>query len=324
MSEHSDMDSVLRHWFEEGPSTMPDRVVDVVADRIARQRQRPAWRLLWRETDMHPIVKYGAAIAAVLVIAIVGWNLLPGRSNGVGVAQQTPTPAPSLKATTPTPAPARPWWVSPDDAGRPCGDGPDGNGCAGELNAGTHRSVGLVPPMQFTVPPGWINTQAWRQWYTLIPDTPATRENLEQRITLMPDFALMESSCSDVQPETSPTSADRMMAAVQAIDGVDTSQPRPITVGGLSGRWLDLKLSAGWTKTCPDDPANPTVPVLGERLTNGARFRYILLNAPGGRNVLIKLIAHDQTTFDTLTTTGMPIVESFDFDFGAGASASPS
>ena len=48
MNDHSDIERVLATWFDDGPSTMPDRVVDVVADRIGRQSQRRAWRLDWR------------------------------------------------------------------------------------------------------------------------------------------------------------------------------------------------------------------------------------------------------------------------------------
>ena len=46
--ERSDFDGLLRIWFADGPATMPDRVVDVVADRIARQRQRRGWRFRGR------------------------------------------------------------------------------------------------------------------------------------------------------------------------------------------------------------------------------------------------------------------------------------
>jgi hypothetical protein len=35
MNHRSDTDRLLRHWLADGPSTMPDRVVDVVADRAA-------------------------------------------------------------------------------------------------------------------------------------------------------------------------------------------------------------------------------------------------------------------------------------------------
>ena len=45
MNERSDISRVLQHWFDDGPSTMPDRVVDVVADRIARQSRAMEARL---------------------------------------------------------------------------------------------------------------------------------------------------------------------------------------------------------------------------------------------------------------------------------------
>ena len=39
-AERSDFDRALRTWFEDGPTVMSDRVVDIIADRIARQPQR--------------------------------------------------------------------------------------------------------------------------------------------------------------------------------------------------------------------------------------------------------------------------------------------
>ena len=66
MNQRSDTDRVLRHWLADGPSQMPDRILDVVADRITRQPQRRIWRLLGRLT-MTPAFKYGLAVAAVIV-----------------------------------------------------------------------------------------------------------------------------------------------------------------------------------------------------------------------------------------------------------------
>ena len=48
MTQPRDIERLLDHWFADGSSVAPDRVVDVVADRIERQPQRPAWRLDWR------------------------------------------------------------------------------------------------------------------------------------------------------------------------------------------------------------------------------------------------------------------------------------
>lgn len=105
MNDRSDMDRVLSHWFADGPSEMPDRVVDTVADRIGRQRQRRPWRLPWRPFDMNSAMKIGAAVAAVLVLAVAGWNLLPRQEGFVGQPSPTPTPSPTA-SPTPSPSPA--------------------------------------------------------------------------------------------------------------------------------------------------------------------------------------------------------------------------
>lgn len=104
MNDRSDIDRVLGHWFEDGPTAMPDRVVDVVARRISLRPQRRSRRLLWR-FPMSPAMKYGLAAAAVLVLAVVGYNLLP-RGPSVGGPPATVTPAPTETASGPSPSPA--------------------------------------------------------------------------------------------------------------------------------------------------------------------------------------------------------------------------
>src|SRR6185369_6033613 len=111
MTQPRDIDRLLDQWFADGSSVAPDRVIDIVADRIERQPQRPAWRLDWRHLSMNPMAKAGVAIAAVVLIALVGYNLLPGRSTGVGgpapTASPTVTPsaAPSAASTAAQPLP---------------------------------------------------------------------------------------------------------------------------------------------------------------------------------------------------------------------------
>ena len=92
MNQRSDIDSVLRQWLDDGPTAMPDRIIDVVADRISVEPQRRSWRLL-RRLPMNSLLKLGAAAAAVLVIAVVAWQALP-RNGGVG-GQPTPSPTPT-------------------------------------------------------------------------------------------------------------------------------------------------------------------------------------------------------------------------------------
>jgi len=102
MNHRSDIDRVLQVWMDDGPSTMPDRVIDVVADRISVQPQRRSWPLL-RRLPMSPLVKFGAAAAAVLVIAVVGYNLLPSQGGPGGQATTPPTATPATPPTGPQP-----------------------------------------------------------------------------------------------------------------------------------------------------------------------------------------------------------------------------
>ena len=60
MNERGDISPTLQHWLADGPTRMPDRVVNVVADRIAREPQRRGWRLRWRR---RPKVNAGLAVA---------------------------------------------------------------------------------------------------------------------------------------------------------------------------------------------------------------------------------------------------------------------
>ena len=61
MTDDQELSVVLHEWLIEGPREMPDRVIDVVAQRIRRQPQRPAWRLDRRPFPMNAYAKPRAA-----------------------------------------------------------------------------------------------------------------------------------------------------------------------------------------------------------------------------------------------------------------------
>lgn len=328
MNEHSDIGRVLRHWFDDGPSTMPDRVVDVVADRITRERQRPAGRLPWRVQPMNPAVKIGAAVAAVLVIAIVGWNMLPGPSTGSGGPAATPTPTSSPAASAaPTPVPTAPWWVGLNRSGiRECGQAPGvPYGCAGELAAGTVTSGGLDPALTYTVPSGWVNSRDWAKYYVLFPDTPANRSAVanggDAGIVIVigePTVPVANVDCSGTPQTGVGTTAAEIAAALVARDGLVTGTPKAVTLSGLTGQQLDVSLEPGWTATCPADPATPAVPLIGEVIpvvvTAEHPYRLILLDTPDGGNIAIELLANTAAAFEPSLAAAMPIVETFEFD----------
>lgn len=83
MTHERDIERLLDHWLSDGPTQAPDRVLDIVADRIERQPQRRAWRLDWRHLNMNAYTKFAIAGIAVLLIAVLGYNVVPRLPLGV-------------------------------------------------------------------------------------------------------------------------------------------------------------------------------------------------------------------------------------------------
>ena len=85
---------IVRSWLDEGVTALPDRVLDAVLDQVPATRQRRSWWPAWRFDDMNSLAKFAIVAAAVVVVAVVGYNFLPGRG-GVGGPTATPAPSPA-------------------------------------------------------------------------------------------------------------------------------------------------------------------------------------------------------------------------------------
>lgn len=93
MSTDRETTRLVRSWLEEGVTRLPDRVLDVVLDQVPATPQRRHWWSAWRFNQMSTYAKVLAGAAALLVVAFVGYQLLP-RNGGVG-GQPTIAPSPS-------------------------------------------------------------------------------------------------------------------------------------------------------------------------------------------------------------------------------------
>jgi hypothetical protein len=307
MTDDRELSLILDRWLDDGPTEMPDRVIDVVALGISRQRQRPAWRLDWRHLTMNPLAKAGAAIAAVVLVAAIGYTLLPGNRSGVGapaptaVPSATPTTVPTAKPTArPTPAASSavfPEWYTPN---------PEDRG-AGILTAGSHTTTSFQPVLTYAVPAGWVN-HSDATYFGLFPDTPVNQAEFA-RSDEPADSILMGSIdspyfvCKGL--ENYRGTAAEMAAAAAANEILVVSDVVDVTVGGLSGKRFDVRVSPDWDGNCPGDPP-------GSNYLDG-RTRVFFLDAPGRGAITIFVGSMHAADHEAFVTSATPVVESFDF-----------
>jgi hypothetical protein len=300
MTQHSDIERLLDHWFKDGPDQAPDRVVDIVTDRIERQSQRPAWRLQRRPFSVNAYAKLAVAAAAVLIVAVIGYNLLPGRSTGVGGPAPTasPTAAPTATPSTgPSPSAAFPAWFTPES----------GSGGAGILSSGRQTTRSFTPTFTYSVPEGWVNSGDEAGFYGLFPDTPANQAEVARSGDLADAIHIGPRDrpyfvCEGL--ENNRGTAAEMVAAATANEVLAVSDVVDVTMGSLSGKRFDVRANSDWKGPCPGDPPGLDL--------QDPRSRVFLLDGPG-RVIVIFVGSLHAAGHEAFLTQAMPIVESFDF-----------
>jgi len=297
MTTDRDMDRLLGRFFEAGPDSAPDRMLDVLADRIDRQPQQPAWRLDRRLTRMNPYIKIGAAIAAVLLIGVIGWNLLPARQ-GLGQPGPSATPIPTADPL-PTPEAA--------------------------LAPGRYFQLPGPRKVSFDVPAGWRLTEAWSGGLAFTPATGEAGDSIHVFYDMRP--ASRDAACTEVPQSGFGGSAHELLAGVASTPGAVATPAQPFTIGGANGESIDVSMAPGWTHACPFSSGNPTVPLIVDTITNaegpfwglapGEKERLIAFDVPGWSNVVILVDSLDGSTFDAIAAEAMPFARSFDVEVGA-------
>jgi hypothetical protein len=107
MTTRKELDRSISAWLEaEAPRRAPDDVLEASRDRIRNTPQRWSWWPAWRFSDMNNLAKVLVATAAVVAVAVVGINLLPGsQSRAGGSPPPASTSAPSVAEFSPSPSP---------------------------------------------------------------------------------------------------------------------------------------------------------------------------------------------------------------------------
>jgi hypothetical protein len=233
MTSERETTRIVRSWLEVGADRLPDRVLDSVLEQLPahRQRRRPLWRPR-RFTYMNRYAKVAIAAAAVLVVAVLGYNMLPG--NGPG-DEATPTPI-----VTPTPSP------TPGPTTQVLGDG--------SLHPGT--VVARLGPDQtisatFTVPNGWRGFDG----SCLLPVLEARNVGI-----CFPEFLGFYSDPCRASSRTGEDpvgpSVEDLATALTEQTAYEATTPTDVTLGGYTGKGLDLHLPTD-VASCEDGAFYP-------------------------------------------------------------------
>ena len=217
MSTDRDTTRIVRSWLRADEHDSADRVLDAVLDRLDTTPQRRSTR--WparRLSEMNNTAKLALGGAAVVVVALLGIGFLSPSGLGLGSAGPTETPTP-----IPTPTPQL-LATGPLDAGT--------------VMASPHDSISV----SFTVPEGWEGfegTCVMAGTGTTAPDGMGI---------CFPEVVggLYSDPCHPAAQADIPIgpSVDDLATALTEQTAYESTDPADVTLGGYSGKRVDLQL----------------------------------------------------------------------------------
>jgi hypothetical protein len=150
----------------------------------------------------------------------------------------------------------------------------------------------------------------------LFPDSAANAAEFARSGFLAQDIILTPKDgsgglgiCAGAESGPSGTRAAEMLDAVAASEALLTTKPAAVTVGGLTGLQMDVRLDPDWTGACPEDPQYPS-----DGDWQDARTRFIVLDVPGGKNEMIALGSAYSKDFEPFLAEAMPIIDTIEFE----------
>jgi hypothetical protein len=259
-----DFDRTAWLWLEDGPTVLSDRALQAALDEIHVTRQRRAWRPARWVFDMNITIRFAIGAAAVVLVAVIGFNFFPSGSGVGGGPAATPTLAPT-PTRTPIPLPLHPRTLVISEPGTYVIDDP------------------FPIPVTISLSPGWVGKVGGQYAAYLDKPSAAIAFSLSQRIYADP--------CTGrgfLDPQPGPT-VDDLASALGSLPGFDVIAPTEVTVDGYRGKQLTL--------TAPDNFDGCTLSRDGYRLwqlplglifsfTPGQRMALWILDVEGERLVV--------------------------------------
>ena len=295
MTARTNTERILDAFLAPEADRLADRVIDAALADIARTSQRRPWWPAWRSNRMNTYAKLIAAAAAVLVVAVVGYQFLPlgDDTGGQPTAQPSATVTASPTATSSPTAAAVP----------PIVDGP--------LAAGTYRlrpfASGTMT-IDATVPDGgWVGGPPGAI------GGPVGESNGPNGLavgffnarTINSDPCHWDKDGSGRAPQegdiqVGPT-VDDLAAALAGSSVYESTTPVAATLGGYSGKRLELQLVPDPSGCDSYDGAGNQYFVFGGRegsqyAQGGANTWQVTIVDVEGTRLIAVLIAYEETS----------------------------
>ncbi len=291
MTAPRDPNLLIRAFLDEGRTELPDRVYDAVREQVDHTRQRVVIGP-WREPDMSNIARLALAAAAVVAVVVIGINLWPGGSGGVGGTP--PTGSPTLAPPTASPAPT-PRTLTTSDVGT-------------ALGAGTYRvAAPFVEPFTVTVQG---NTFDQLVAAGVSFDNPASSAGYA---VLVPNGTYTDPCAPGASPKPAPATVDELVAAFGAMPGFRLDSSVDVTFDGHAGKAIVLTNTLAADAACPFGPWVPIFEYAGAppegAATNRGATEYFWIVDVAGTPVVIAPSTNART-FDELD----PLIQSIHFD----------
>ena len=242
MTHDRDTERLLDLWFAEGPTQAPDRVIDVVADRIGRHPQRPGWRLQpWRDFHMN--------------------TNLQDRARRLPRSSSSPSSATTCCRGRRMASAAHRRLRAPRRRRHPSGITADGlrrtaRGARRRSRPGPSRPPSSRRRCRSRRRPATSRSRTNRRRSASEPPRAARRAGSSSFATrlLPPRPTLARVTWTRPSRPTPSTPSARRSPPTSAFK---VTTPTPVTIGPYSGKTFDIELAPTWTGTCPWSNGKP-------------------------------------------------------------------
>jgi hypothetical protein len=234
------LDADLRSWLHADQHEDGERVLFVALERLDETQQRRRSWLARRFPIMNSNrVRFGIAAAAVVVLALLGWRLVPDTN--------VANPSPASASPSPSPSPhAIPLGRGAVDTILP------GGRYSLTVGEGAHQ-FGI----DLDVPAGWVPQYVRPDWVSINN----ARQDYSPQINFLSVRRVYADPC---HPEDGvagshkgPSTADQLVAELRALKGFNIGDLSTTSVGGMTARHFIFEWNKATAAGCTEDPWLP-------------------------------------------------------------------